>query len=35
MSLLGGAIAICGVIVVNLWGKNQNIESWAVAEPER
>lgn len=35
MSLLGGAIAICGVVVVNLWGKNRNIESWAVAEPER
>jgi len=35
MSLLGGAIAICGVVVVNLWGKSRNIESWAVAAPER
>jgi drug/metabolite transporter (DMT)-like permease len=34
ISLLGGAIAICGVIVVNLWGKSRSAESLVVVEAE-
>jgi drug/metabolite transporter (DMT)-like permease len=34
MSLLGGAIAISGVVVVNLWGKSRNGDRLLVAEAE-
>jgi len=34
ISLVGGAIAICGVVVVNLWGKSQNSDSLIPIETE-
>jgi drug/metabolite transporter (DMT)-like permease len=34
ISLVGGAIAICGVIVVNLWGKSRSTNSLIPAESE-
>src|SRR5215472_3900726 len=34
ISLLGGAIAICGVIVVNVWGKSRSADSLIPVETE-
>jgi drug/metabolite transporter (DMT)-like permease len=34
ISLLGGAVAICGVVVVNLWGKSRSAGSLIAAKTE-
>ena len=34
ISLLGGTIAICGVVIVNLWGKSRRVDPLIPVETE-